>query len=243
MRTLGVIGGLGPMATAYFLELVTKMTDASCDQEHLKIVIWSRPDTPDRTRFILGLSDEDPRGIIVDSGRRLVSQGAECLAIPCITAHYFHDEIEELIGYPVINLPAEVVSHLKMYGWNRIGIMATDGTIQTGLFQRELERQGMHAVIPKPESQKKVMHLIYDDVKANKPVEMNLFKEVVSELKGRGAQVVVLGCTELSLIKQGRDLGLGILDAMEVLARTAIEKCGAPLKKEYNCLITGQEDF
>jgi aspartate racemase len=121
--------------------------------------------------------------------------------------------------------------------------MATDGTIQTGLFQRELERQGMHAVIPKPESQKKVMHLIYDDVKANKPVEMNLFKEVVSELKGRGAQVVVLGCTELSLIKQGRDLGLGILDAMEVLARTAIEKCGAPLKKEYNCLITGQEDF
>ena len=143
MKTLGVIGGLGPMATAYYLELVTKMTDASCDQEHLKIVIWSRPDTPDRTRFILGLSQDDPRGPIVDSGRRLVSQGAECLAIPCITAHYFHDEIERLVGYPVINLPAEVVSHLKTYGWNRIGIMATDGTIQTGLFQRELEKQGM----------------------------------------------------------------------------------------------------
>ncbi|MBP5291476.1 MAG: amino acid racemase [Lachnospiraceae bacterium] len=243
MKTLGVIGGLGPMATAYFLELVTMMTDASCDQEHMKVVIWSRPDTPDRTRFILGLSKEDPREVIVDSGRRLVSQGARCLAIPCITAHYFHDEIEKLIGYPVINLPAEVVSHLKTYGWNRIGIMATDGTIQTGLFQRELEKQGMSAVVPSPESQKKVMHLIYDDIKANKPIEMNLFREVVSELKGHGAQVVVLGCTELSLIKQGRDLGMGILDAMEVLARTAIENCGAPLKKEYNCLITGQEDF
>lgn len=231
------------MATAYFLELVTKMTDASCDQEHLNTVIWSRPDTPDRTRFILGLSDEDPRDIIVQSGRSLVSLGANCLAIPCITAHYFHDEIEERIGSPVINLPAEVVGHLRQYGWNRIGIMATDGTIQTGLFQHELEKQDMKAVIPSPESQKKVMHLIYEDVKANKPIEMNLFREVVSELRGHGAQVVVLGCTELSLIKQGRDLGLGILDAMEVLAKTAILRCDAPLKKEYHCLITGQEDF
>lgn len=243
MKTLGVIGGLGPMATAYFLELVTKMTDASCDQEHLKAIIWSRPDTPDRTRYILGLSDEDPRGPIVESGKSLVSLGAECLAIPCITAHYFHDEIEDLIGRPVINLPGEVVRHLKEHGWNRIGIMATDGTIQSGLFQHALEEQGMKAIVPKPESQKKVMHIIYEDVKANKPIEMNLFREVVSELRGRGAEVIVLGCTELSLVKQGRDLGLGILDAMEVLAKTAIERCEAPLKKEYHCLITGQEDF
>ena len=243
MKTLGVIGGLGPMATAYFLELVTMMTDASCDQEHLKIAIWSRPDTPDRTRFILGKSSEDPRGPIVESGRSLVSLGAEVLAIPCITAHYFHDDIEQQVGSPVINLPVEVVSHLKQYGWSRIGIMATDGTIQSGLFQREIEKQGMTRIVPRPKTQEKVMHLIYEDVKANRPIEMDLFHEVTSELRESGAQVIVLGCTELSLIKQGRDLGPGIIDAMEVLAKTAIERCGAPLKEEFRCLITGQEDL
>ena len=131
MKTLGVIGGLGPMATAYYLELVIQMTDASCDQEHIPMIIYNRPDTPDRTRYILGLSNDDPQRLMVETGRALVRQGAECLVIPCITAHYFHAYLEAQIGKPLLNLVEETVNHLKQFGFRRAGIMATDGTIRT----------------------------------------------------------------------------------------------------------------
>ncbi|WP_434310055.1 aspartate/glutamate racemase family protein [Hominifimenecus sp. rT4P-3] len=238
MKTLGVIGGLGPMATAYYMELVIQMTDASCDQEHLPMIIYNRPDTPDRTRYILGLSNEDPQQMMVETGRALVRQGADRLVIPCITAHYFHSYLESQIGKPVLNLIEETAAHLKKFGWSTIGIMATDGTIRSGLFQKELERLGMKAVIPSEESQKKVMHLIYENVKAGKPVELSLFQEAEAELRAAGAQVIVLGCTELSMIKKDFPIGPGFLDAMEVLAMRAIEECDAPLKEEYHCLVT-----
>lgn len=237
-KTLGVIGGLGPMATAYFMELVTGMTDASCDQEHLNMIISSRPGTPDRTRFILGQSNEDPSVAMIETGRWLVSEGAEILAIPCITAHYFHDRLEQEIGRPIIHLTRETVRHMKERGVKSVGIMATDGTIQSGLFQRELEQNGMNRVIPSAESQARVMHLIYNNVKAGRPLEMELFHQVTGELREKGAEVIVLGCTELSIVKKTYPVGAGILDAMEVLAQEAILRCGAPLKKEFECLIT-----
>jgi aspartate racemase len=238
MKTLGVIGGLGPMATAYFMELVIRMTDAACDQEHLPMIIYNRPDTPDRTRYILGLSNENPQNLMVETGRALVRQGADRLVIPCITAHYFHPYLELQIGKPVLNLIEETAAHLKKFGLHTIGIMATDGTIRSGLFQKELERQGMQAVIPTEKSQRKVMHLIYENVKAGKPVEFSLFREAEEELRLAGAQVIVLGCTELSMIKKEFPIGPGFLDAMEVLAMRAIEECEAPLKEEYRCLVT-----
>ncbi len=241
MKTLGVIGGLGPMATAYYLELVIQMTDASCDQEHIPMIIYNRPDTPDRTRYILGLSNDDPQRLMVETGRALVRQGAECLVIPCITAHYFHAYLEAQIGKPLLNLVEETVNHLKQFGFRRAGIMATDGTIRSALFQQELERQGMEAVLPSPAGQEKVMHLIYQNVKAGKPLEMDLFRQVEQELREAGAQVIVLGCTELSMIKKEFPLGPGFLDAMEVLAMRAVQECEAPLKPEYRCLITGQK--
>ena len=147
-KTLGVIGGLGPMATAYYMELVIQMTDASCDQEHLNMIISSRPGTPDRTRYILGLSDENPAPVMIDAGRWLVAEGAEILAIPCITAHYFQKQLEEEIHTPVIHLIKETVHHMRDYGVRKAGIMATDGTIQSGLFQEELRLHGMEAVLP-----------------------------------------------------------------------------------------------
>jgi len=130
-KTLGVIGGLGPMATAYYMELVIQMTDASCDQEHLNMIISSRPGTPDRTRYILGLSDENPAPVMIDAGRWLVAEGAEILAIPCITAHYFQKQLEEEIHTPVIHLIKETVHHMRDYGVRKAGIGGKDlGTVQ-----------------------------------------------------------------------------------------------------------------
>lgn len=239
MKKLGVIGGLGPMATVYFLQLLTQMSDAATDQEHMEILLHSKPQIPDRTRFILGRSGEDPMPQMVEVGEGLVRQGAELIAIPCITAHYFQKQLEARIGIPVVNAIEETALYLQEAGITRVGIMATDGTIESGLFRDALAGRQISHVIPSTEGQRAVMHLIYDNVKAGRPVEMNLFEEVSGELFGEGAQAVLLACTELSLIKRDYPVGAGYLDILEVLARKAVLSCGH-LKKEYECLINGQ---
>ena len=103
MRTLGVLGGLGPMATAYFLQLLTQMTDAATDQEHMEILLYNKPSIPDRTGYITGKRKRSPVGDMVGVGKKLKEMGADILAIPCITAHFFHQELEKEIGLPIIH--------------------------------------------------------------------------------------------------------------------------------------------
>jgi aspartate racemase len=107
---LGVIGGLGPIATAYFYELVIQMTSAKVDQEHIEMLIFSKPSIPDRTEYILGKSKENPVHPMIDIGKLLVGMGADHIAIPCITAHYFHDILSEGIGAPIIHIIKETDS-------------------------------------------------------------------------------------------------------------------------------------
>ena len=119
-----------------------------------------------------------------------------------------------------------------------MGILATDGTIRSKLFQRELENHGMEALIPGPEGQKCIMSVIYDDIKANKPAGMDKFELASRQLRAQGAEAIILGCTELSLVKRDQPIGAGYLDAMEVLAQTCVRLCGGKLKEEYQNLIT-----
>ena len=137
-KLLGVLGGMGPIATAYFMELVIRMTDALRDQEHLDMLVYSVPSVPDRTGFILGQSAESPLPEMIRVGNALAAQGAERIAIPCVTAHYFYRELEARIPVPIINGLAQTVEHLKQRGVEQAGIMATDGTIAAGLFREAL---------------------------------------------------------------------------------------------------------
>lgn len=238
MKKLGVIGGLGPIATAYFYELIIRMTNAKKDQEHMEMLIYSKPAIPDRTEYILGRSKDNPVYPMQEIGKALVELGAEYIAIPCITAHYFYDKLSESIPVPMIHIVKETALHLKQHGIQRVGIMATEGTISSMLFQNELERIGITPMIPSKEKQNMVTHLIYQNVKANLPIEIDKFKLVADELFSNGAEVIILGCTELSLIKRDFDIGAGYIDAMEVLAMRSIVLCEAELKEEYRSLIT-----
>lgn len=237
MKRLGVLGGLGPMATAYFLQLVVQMSDARTDQEHFEVLLHSKPQIPDRTRFILGKSTENPLPAMEEVGKGLARQGAELIAIPCITAHFFQKQLEEEIGVPVLNALEETALYLKREGVTKAGILATDGTVQSGLFQDALGRHGICSYVPGAEEQALVMRLIYEQVKAGKPVEMPCFARASRALFAQGAEVVLLACTELSLIKKEQPIGKGFLDVMEVLARKAVLSCGR-LRKEYEHLIT-----
>lgn len=235
---LGVIGGLGPMASAYYLELVIRMTDAKRDQEHPEIILLNIPSIPDRTAYILGRSEESPLEPMVELGKQLKDLGATVLATPCITAHYFHEALQQGIGLPLIHGIRCTAQTLYDAGVRKVGLMATDGTVQSGIFQRQVEELGMELVLPGEEGQRGVMTLIYDQVKAGLEPDMALFAAIRDELRRKGAQAVVLGCTELSLLKKQQELGEGILDALEVLAKESVLACGKPVKAEFDQLFT-----
>lgn len=241
-KILGVLGGLGPMATAYYLELMIKMTDAATDQEHLQSIVMNFPTVPDRTAYILGRSEESPLAPMVALGQQLKAMGAGVIATPCITAHYFHQDLQEGIGLPMIHGIECIARQLAEGGITRVGLMATDGTVQSGIFQRQVEEKGIELILPDAEGQAAVMRLIYDQVKAGKQPELGLFESVKEQLRSKGAQVVVLGCTELSMLKKEFSLGDGILDALEVLAQESVTACGKQVKPEYRTLFTSFQE-
>lgn len=235
---LGIIGGLGPIATAHFMELVIRMTKVNRDQDHLDMIIYNTPSIPDRTEYILDHAKPNPLPEMIRIGRKLREQNVACVAIPCFTAHHFYDELCREIGLPIVNALAETARYLRQAGIKKAGIMATTGTIRTELFHRELIAQGIEPVVPSIDGQQMVMDLIYEDVKKNRPVNMDAFRCVRNELTDRGAEVIILGCTELSMIKRDEKIGSGFIDAMEVLAVSCITACGKPLSEAGKNLIT-----
>lgn len=237
MKKLGIIGGLGPMATAYFLYLLTSMSRADTDQEHMEILMHSKPSIPDRTKYILDRSQPNPAPEMIAVGRELKDMGAEMLAIPCITAHYFHDELEKNIGIPVLHAVRETALYLREAGVERVGILATDGTVRSGLFSKVLEEYKTTVVYPDAACQQMVMDLIYRQIKSGEKGNPDELEHVGQALFRAGAQVNLLGCTELSILKRNYKLPAGYLDVMEVLARRAVLDCGR-FDTRYGQLIT-----
>ncbi len=234
MKTLGILGGLGPMAGIYFAELLTRKTKAAADQEHLRFLLYSNPATPDRTGFILGESSEDPLPVLAESLKKLESSGAEVIAIPCMTSHFFFDELQRAVEIPVLNGIRETAFMLSKRGIQRAGILATTGTIHTGLFQKAFRELGMEALIPGETDQKAVMDIIYNEAKAGKPISADALFQVSDGLLERGAQICVLGCTELSLaLKEHlipKEREGEFLDVLDALSEAAVLACGAELE-------------
>lgn len=235
---LGVIGGLGPLATARFLELAVEMTDARSEQDNLDMIIYNFPSIPDRTGYILGSNLRSPLPGLLSAARALERDGAAYIAIPCVTAHYFFDALQSAVPVPIISIIDETVAHLRTQGVKAAGIMATDGTVFSGLFAKALKDAGIAPIHPTKQRQADVMHLIYDNIKAGKPAELDRFRAVQEELTAKGAEAIILGCTELSVIKRDHKIGPGFLDTMEVLAQQAVLRCEKPLKSQYRCLIS-----
>ncbi len=236
---IGIIGGLGPLATAYLMELVINMTKADSDQEHIPMVIYNQPGIPDRTAYILDNTKPNPVPEIVKAGNELKKLGIDTMAMPCITAHYFHSEIEEGIkDVKLINMISCTARYLYEKGVKCVGLTATTGTVKSGLFQRVMEEHGLKVILPDSDDQEKIMDIIYKNVKAGKKVNIEKFYGVSSDLREAGAEVIILGCTELSLIKRDYALPGGYIDAMEVLSREIILAAGKEVRPECSELIT-----
>ena len=237
MKTLGVIGGLGPMATALFMQLITSMTKADCDQQHIEMIIRSIPSTPDRTAYLLGKSGESPLPSVLSAARKLEEDNVACIAIPCVTMSCFMDRLRAGLDVAVLDIVEETAEYLHSRGVKCAGIMATDGTIHFGHFQRALEQRGIRPVVPDADMQTHVQEVIYSRVKKNLPVDCGRFGTVADSLKANGAECVILGCTELSVVKRDNCISGGYIDALEVLAGCCVTECGAELLPQYNNLI------
>lgn len=213
------------MSSAYFYEMITEHTMAAKDQDHIDMVISSAATTPDRTSYIVGESAENPAPVMIDNAGKLVAYGCDVIAIPCNTAHYFYSELQDNISVPIINIIYETVKFCSDKGCKRIGIMATDGTVRTETYQRMAEQFGIECITPSPDNQKRVMDIIYGSVKQGKAVDMQSFNRVSAELRKLGADRIILGCTELSVIKREYNLDAYYLDALEILAWRSILYC------------------
>ena len=230
-KVLGVLGGIGPMSSAYFYKLLTENTFAMKDQDHLDIVISSKATTPDRTSYILGESEENPLPIMIEECRKMLDFGAEVIAVTCNTAHYFYEALQDALSVEVLNIGKLAVDYLMKNNIETVGLMATTGTVQGGIYQNSCEEKKLNCIIPNKENQELVMKLIYDEIKAGKKANLDEFFTVANELKNKGAKAIILGCTELSLIKELGILDDSFIDPLEILAKASIESCGGKLKE------------
>lgn len=223
-KVLGIIGGVGPLATMLIGEMIVRRTKAKKDQEHIHTIIDNDTSIPDRTAYILGDSEENPMPYLARDAKKLAEYGAGVICIPCNTAHSFYEELQQASPVPVLHMIRETAKRAKNLGANRVGILATDGTLMAGVYQTALEEQGLTPVLPKPDIQKQVMSVIYDYVKAGHDVTEEIWAPIERAMEG--CDFVVLGCTELSIVNKELKLGNHYIDSLSVLAEAAIAACG-----------------
>ena len=229
---LGVLGGMGPQATNTFYQRLIDRTQAEKDQEHLQVLIWSDAKIPDRTAGILAGPEEAEKvyQALLAGAKLLEGAGCTVLAIPCNTSHYFADRLQGQLKIPLIHMIRETAAFIAAQGKRKVGILATDGTVRTGIYQTALTAAGLTPVTLPEDLQKTVMSIIYDEIKRGETGSREKFGEIDAWLRQAGCDCAILGCTELSVYRVLHSLPPFYIDAMEVLAEQAILRCGKQLR-------------
>jgi aspartate racemase len=233
-----VIGGMGTLATESYIRLVDKLTEAHNDQEYLNYVVFNDASVPDRTSFMLGRSQEDPFPVVADDVAKATAIGASFITMPCNTAHFMIDRLQKLTDVPIVNMLTGATERMEgLYPVDthpRVGFMGTEGSRASGLYQQKIEAAGYTFVVPGDELQARIHSLIYDDVKRGGPLDFDRYRSVLDTfLKpeaegGYGCDVVVLGCTELSVLNEVFFLpDLPIIDAQRILAEDTVSRAKA----------------
>ncbi|MET4561927.1 aspartate/glutamate racemase family protein [Lysinibacillus parviboronicapiens] len=228
-QTLGIIGGVGPLATMFIGEMIVRRTKAIKDQEHVHTIIDNDTNIPDRTAFILDNTKKNPVPILIEDAKKLASVGADMIAIPCNTAHTFYDELAEGSPVPVLHMIRETAKRAHDLGAKRVGILATTGTLTSHMYQDALENYGITPVVPDEAMKEKVMAIIYDYVKAGKDVTQEEWQPIEEAMLALDCDRIVLGCTELSIVNRDLKLKDKYIDSLIVLAECAILACGYEL--------------
>ncbi|GEK31746.1 aspartate racemase [Kurthia zopfii] len=233
-KTLGIIGGVGPLATMLLGEMIVKRTKASADQEHMHFIIDNDTRIPDRTAYILDREQPNPLPVMIQDAGKLVSVGVDVICVPCNTAHYFYDELADNTAVPILHMIRETANKVKSLQAKKVGILGTKGTLSTNLYQDSLREVGIEPVVPDDAVQDLLMEIIYDYVKAGSSITREMWSKVEDAIMAQGCDHVILGCTELSIVN--RELSLDqdtrYVDALVTLADRTIEYCGYELAQK-----------
>ncbi|MBL6946142.1 MAG: amino acid racemase [Rhodospirillales bacterium] len=221
--TLGILGGMGPLATVDFMQKVIDLTPAKSDQDHIPMVIVSIPHVPDRTEAIVA-DGESPLPVMLEGIRSLNQAGVDCVAIPCNSAHFWFDDLVRESNAPILHIADAAISELSGRGLEsrRIGFLGTSGAVQAGIYEKRLTAGGFECVNPPPEDQKNfVMGGIYQVKAGNLDRARGLLEKAVENLREQGASAIILGCTEIPIVVEECE---DIVDATRALANACVQR-------------------
>jgi aspartate racemase len=234
-KTIGILGGMGPEATVYFYDLIIKKTRAASDQEHIPTIIYSDPRVPPRTDAILE-TGPSPVPFLLEGAKMLILAGADFLVMPCLTAHYFLSDISSRLEIPFIHLIKEAAAwtKTKIKNVERVGLIASTGTLSSKLFQDIFDREGIAILTPSPDDQMTVMECIFGSrgIKAGFKTGESRDKIVgiANKIIERGAEAVIAGCTEIPLVLKPEDIPAPLIEPMDISAEVCIKTAGYRLK-------------
>lgn len=233
-KTIGILGGMGPLATADLFQKIVLLTKADTDREHIRVYIDSNANIPDRTAAILS-GGEDPVPEMASALRHLEACGADCIIMPCNTAHYFLPRLQAMTEIPFLSILTAAAEACKaQFPGKTVGILATRGTLAANLYQEALAQAGVPYLVPDAPAQDALMRVIYDGVKAGKGPDSYRadFLTVLEQMSAGGAEVFLLGCTELPLAAESLKITLPTVDPTAELAKAAIRFCGYGVRGE-----------
>lgn len=235
-QTIGILGGMGPEATVHMFNLIVKYTKAGTDQDHIPIIVFNNPKIPDRTTAILH-GGPSPLPALVEGAKLLEKAGAGLIVMPCHTAHYFYNEIIPHIHIPFLHLQRETLRFAEQEPGNvkRFGLIATTGTIKTGLFQAAFNesKKGLEIITPGSGDQEIMMAAMYGEKgikRGFKEEPRELLLKVIAHLKEQEVEAIIAGCTETSLVLRETELRLPVIDPLTITAKAAILKAGYRIK-------------
>lgn len=222
-KILGVLGGMGPLATAEFMKKVITLTPAKTDQEHIPMLIRNIPQVPDRTTFIM-TGENDPFEQLKNGFQELTAAGASCIVIPCNTAHFWYGRLTQDSNIHTISIIDSVVNKICDIGYKKIAVLATNATIKAQLYQKALEAKGIHVLIPDEEQQTSVMNGINEVKSGNIENGTKLIEPIFNAMILQKADAVILGCTEIpiALAQLEKDMPNQCLDSLDILAQQCV---------------------
>ncbi len=221
-KTIGVIGGMGPAATADLFSKLIAATGAERDQDHFRILIDNNPRLPDRNAAIAGRGPS-PGPHLAESARGLERAGADFLVIACNTAHAFASDIEGAVSIPLVSMIDATADAAIAAKPSRVGVLAADGCRRAGLYQRAFAERDAEALFLAEDAQQDFMQLIYR-IKAGDvgDAAQDAMERLAISLTARGAQAVIAACTEVPLVLDADALATPVINSTDALVARAI---------------------
>ena len=224
MKRLGVLGGMGPAASAEFMSRLVAKTPAKKDQDHIPTILWSDPRTPDRSTSLRN-GDDLPLPYLLEGIHGLKLANCSCVVIPCNTAHFWFDELSNHIKIiHIVDSVADALTNVNVTNAT-IGVIGTQATIELGLYQNHLNKLGWNCITPTKVEMDTLVQPAIDLIKANDMVNsQHMLMQVVNSLISTGAKAVILGCTEIPLaIRQEYHLNIPLINSIDSLVNSAID--------------------